>query len=461
MLHVDSIRLLIAEDEANLRSVMSRELARRGYQVTAAEDGTQAAACLEKQEFDVLLLDVRMPGMDGLQVLALARELDVAPEVVMLTGNSTIEIAVEAMKLGACDFVNKPSSLDAIDQILRKAAEKKSLLRENLLMKRRLARKEQGSGLIFGSEAMRKLDDMIRRIAPSESTVLISGESGTGKELAAHAIHDASHRAQAPFVDINCGAIPENLLESELFGYEKGSFTGADAARPGLFEMAHRGTLFLDEIGELPLGLQVKLLRVLETKSFYRVGGRRRIDADVRVIAATNRTLATEVDAGRFRKDLFFRINALELAMPPLREHPEDIPLLARHFATPKQIAPDVMELLIRYSWPGNVRELKNVIERAALIGRMDTIEAQDLPAEMTRGAELPAAVTAGGGAARAGAVVPGHTHRSLARLDDVEKQQIIAILEQVRWHRGRAAELLGISQKTLYRKLRSYGINN
>ena len=461
MQQTDAIRLLIAEDEGNLRSVMSRELARRGYLVTAAEDGAQAAACLEKQEFDVLLLDVRMPGMDGLQVLALAKELDVAPEVVMLTGNATIEIAVEAMKLGACDFVTKPSSLEAIDQILRKAAEKKTLLRENLLMKRRLARKEQASGLLYASEAMRKLEDMIRRIAPSESTVLISGESGTGKELAAHAIHDASHRSSAPFVDINCGAIPENLLESELFGYERGSFTGADAARPGLFEMAHKGTLFLDEIGELPLGLQVKLLRVLETKSFYRVGGRRRIDADVRVIVATNRTLSAEVDAGRFRKDLFFRINALELGMPPLREHPEDIPLLARHFAALKEVAPDVMELLIRYSWPGNVRELKNVIERAALIGRSDLIDAMDLPAEMTRRSDLPAGITAGGGSALADAAAEGHTHSSLARLDDVEKQQILAILEQVRWHRGRAAELLGISPKTLYRKLRSYGINN
>ena len=308
---------------------------------------------------------------------------------------------------------------------------------------------------------MRKVDDMIARISPSEGTVLILGESGTGKELAAHAIHQASHRAKAPFIDINCGAIPETLLESELFGYEKGSFTGADAARPGLFEMAHRGTLFLDEIGELPLGLQVKLLRLLETKSFYRIGGRRRIDADVRVIAATNRNLVSAVEAGTFRRDLYFRINALELAMPALREHPEDIPILARHFAAPREVAPEVMTLLIRYQWPGNVRELKNVVDRAVLIGRGDTIEPLDLPAELSRAGELPSGTTVSGGAAVSGAAIAGATTRSIARLDDVEKQQIIAILEQVRWHRGRAAELLGISPKTLYRKLRSYGIAN
>jgi len=303
------------------------------------------------------------------------------------------------------------------------------------------------------------VDDMIARIAPSEGTVLILGESGTGKELAAHAIHAASHRAEAPFVDINCGAIPETLLESELFGYERGAFTGADTARPGMFEMAHKGTLFLDELGELPLGLQVKLLRLLETKSFYRVGGRRRIDADVRVIAATNRTLASEVEAGRFRKDLYFRINALELAMPALREHPEDIPLLAKHFSK-KSIAPEVMELLIKYPWPGNVRELKNVVERAALIGRGEMIEPSDLPAEMMRHDMGLVGVTESGGAAHGNAAIP-ITARTTARLDDVEKHQILAILEQVRWHRGRAAELLGISPKTLYRKLRSYGIRN
>ena len=461
MQSTESIRLLIAEDEANLRSVISRELARRGYAVTIAEDGTQAAVCLEKQEFDVLLLDVRMPGLDGLGVLALAKETDVPPEVVMLTGNSTVEVAVEAMKLGACDFVTKPCSLDVIDQILRKAAEKKWLVRENVIMKRRLARKEAATGFLYQSAGMKKVEEMIARIAPSEGTVLILGESGTGKELAAHAIHSASHRASAPFIDINCGAIPENLLESELFGYERGSFTGADTPRPGLFEMAHRGTLFLDEVGELPLGLQVKLLRLLETKSFYRIGGRRRIDADVRIIAATNRNLASEIETGKFRADLYFRLNALELAMPPLRDHPEDIPLLARHFAAPKTVTPDVMDMLIRYRWPGNVRELKNVVERAALIGLDEVIDAQDLPLDIARGIGIPAGTTLAGGSATAGTAIAVPSARGVARLDDVEKQQIIAILEQVRWHRGRAAELLGISPKTLYRKLRSYGITN
>jgi DNA-binding NtrC family response regulator len=307
----DAIRLLIAEDDSNLRAVLSRELSRRGYRVSSAEDGTRAALILEREEFEVALLDVRIPGMNGLDLLALARRLEPPPEVVMLTGNATVEVAVEAMKLGACDFLTKPCPLDAVDQVLRRAAERRWMRSDNLALKRQIER-AAGTGFVYEGEAMRKVAEMIARVAPSEGTVLILGESGTGKELAAHAIHAASRRAGAPFVDINCGAIPESLLESELFGHEKGSFTGADSARPGLYEMAHRGTLFLDEIGDLPIGLQVKLLRVLESNSFYRVGGRRRIEADVRVIAATNRSLVSEVEGGRFRKDLYFRVNGLE-----------------------------------------------------------------------------------------------------------------------------------------------------
>jgi DNA-binding NtrC family response regulator len=449
----DAIRLLIAEDEPKLRSVISRELARRGYVVTVAEDGDQATAILEKQEFDVLLLDVRMPGKDGLEVLALARETEPPPEAVMLTGNSTVEIAVEAMKLGACDFVTKPCPLEALDQILRKAAEQRTLRRENAVMKRDLSRARR-TNFIFNSPEMLKVEQMIARVAPSEGTVLVVGESGTGKELAARAIHSASHRAEAQFVDINCGAIPETLLESELFGHERGSFTGADESRQGLFEMAHRGTLFLDEIGELPTGLQVKLLRVLETKSFYRVGGRRRSEADVRIIAATNRDLAQAIRSGQFREDLYYRINALQLTMPPLRERPSDIPLLAEHFAAPKTIPAEVLELLTGHHWPGNIRELKNVVERAVLIGDEDAIAADDLPSEI-RFSETPPAVTQSGGSDTPVAVVSS----TVTPLKEVERQQILEILEQTRWHRGRAAELLGISPKTLYRKLRSYGI--
>jgi DNA-binding NtrC family response regulator len=443
----EAIRLLIAEDDANLRSVLSRELSRRGYRVSSAGDGAQAALILEREEFEVALLDVRIPGIDGLELLAIARGQEPPPEVVMLTGNATVEVAVEAMKQGACDFLTKPCPLDAVDQVLRKAAERRSMRRNNLAMRRQLDR-AAGTGFVFEGNAMRKVAEMITRVAPSEGTVLILGESGTGKELAAHAIHAASPRAGAAFVDINCGAIPESLLESELFGHEKGSFTGADSARPGIYEGAHRGTLFLDEIGDLPLGLQVKLLRVLESGSFYRVGGRRRIEADVRVIAATNRSLVAEVEAGRFRKDLYFRINGLEVHIPPLRDHAEDVPLLARHFAAPKTVSPEALDLLRGYPWPGNVRELKNVMERAKLIGEESVIQPEDLPAEMS--AREPAA---------AASVASSETQTGSARLDDVEKQQILAILNQVRWNRGRAAELLGISPKTLYRKLRSYGI--
>ena len=459
MSSTETIRLLIADDEPKLLSILSRELAQRGFQVTVAEDGVQAAAVLEKQEFDVLLLDVRMPGKDGLEVLALAREIEPPPEVVMLTGNSSVETAVEAMKHGACDFVTKPCSVEALEQILRAAAEKRSLRRVNVAMKRQLANTVE-TGLLFESSVMRELEEMIRRLAPSDGTVLVTGESGTGKEVVAQAIHAASHRREAPFVDINCGAIPESLLESELFGHEKGAFTGADAARPGLFEMAHRGTLFLDEIGEIPVGLQVKLLRVLETKTFYRVGGRRRCDADVRVIAATNRDLLQEIEAGRFRTDLYYRINALQLDLPALRDRLEDIPLLARHFAASRPIAADALEVLVAQTWPGNVRELKHVIERALLIGRESSIVVDDLPREMTVANHPPAVTVAGGASCAAGAVAPP-VPLATRDLKDVERKQILDVLEQVHWHRGKAAELLGISPKTLYRKLRSYGISN
>jgi DNA-binding NtrC family response regulator len=347
--------------------------------------------------------------------------------------------------------------LNALDQILRQAAEKKTLRLENTLMKAQLARKHE-TGFVFKSRAMRQVEKMIARIAPSDGTVLIIGESGTGKELAAHAVHAASDRADKPFVDVNCGAIPGNLLESELFGNEKGAFTGADTARPGLFEMAHRGTLFLDEIGELPLELQVKLLRVLETKSFYRIGGRHLRETDVRIVAATNRDLSAEIETSRFRKDLYFRINGLSLVLPPLRERPEDIRVLVEHFAAPNEVGDEAMDLLRRYHWPGNVRELKNVIERAKLIGNGGEIVPDDLPNEITTPG-LPPKATESGGSARAAAAVPAATPASIVPLKEVEKQQIIAILEQVHWHRGRAAELLGISPKTLYRKLRAYGI--
>jgi DNA-binding NtrC family response regulator len=303
---------------------------------------------------------------------------------------------------------------------------------------------------------MRRIGELIERVAPSEHTVLLVGESGTGKELAAQAIHRASPRTSVPLVDVNCGAIPENLLESELFGHEKGAFTGAETARPGLFELAHRGTLFLDEIGELPMGLQVKLLRVLETKTFYRVGGRRRIDVDTRVIAATNRELNREVEQGRFRKDLFYRINGIEIRLPTLRERPEDVPVLARHFASPRPISTPAMEALVRHPWPGNVRELKNVIDRATLMGAGPVIDVQDLFLDAAEPIDPPVAAILDGSTD----LLPAPTGGG-APLREVEKQQILAVLEQVRWHRGQAAELLGISPKTLYRKLRSYGITN
>ncbi|MDH3284708.1 MAG: sigma-54 dependent transcriptional regulator, partial [Acidobacteriota bacterium] len=395
-----TIRLLLADDEEPLRRILGRELRRKGYEVIPAEDGRRALRLLAEEEFDVAVLDVRMPGVDGLSVLRSLKNEVSPPEVILLTGNATVELAVDAMKLGAYDFVTKPCRIEVLDALLQGAARKRGIARDNERLRRREEQREPSRCAAgWNSRAMAPVLRLIDRLAPSDLPLLILGESGVGKELVAREVHSRSQRSEGPFVDLNCAAIPDTLLESELFGHEKGSFTGAGSARAGLLEAADGGTLFLDEVGELPSGLQVKLLRVLETMSFYRVGGRRKVSVNVRLVTATNRDLATESQTGRFRADLYYRINAGTIVVPPLRERTSEIETLASVFlASVKSNAsldPQVVDAMETYSWPGNVRELRNVVERAALLCRDDTVRVEDLPLEITDRRLHPALVAA------------------------------------------------------------------
>ena len=440
------IKVLVAEDEQNLGSILESFLVGRGYQVTTTRDGRAALAALRAEAFDVALLDIVMPEIDGLEVLRQVREEPTPPEVIIITGNGTIETAITAIKLGAYDYLSKPYRMAEIDVLVRRAWEKRQLAKANVVLQNRLERVEAVPEILTQYQPMRAVLALVEKVARSDSPVLITGESGTGKELVARAIHRLSGRAEGPLVDINCAAIAENLLESELFGHEKGAFTGALGRKTGLFELAAGGSLFMDEIGELDPRLQGKLLRALEQSSFFRVGGTQKVEVDVRIIAATNKDLAALVGDNGFRSDLYYRINTISIALPPLRERVVDIPLLAEHFlrryggTNPPALADDAVAALQAYAWPGNVRELRNVIERAVLLATDGVIRAQDLP--------LAPAAAANGAASAGGSL-------SLA---DLERRHIESVLRQSNWHQGRAAQVLGISSKTLYRKIREYG---
>jgi DNA-binding NtrC family response regulator len=467
-----TIRVLVADDEPKLRGILRRELERRGHRVEEAADGDEALRRLHESALDVAVVDVRMPGLDGLGVLRALREEGSPPEVILLTGNATVQIAVEAMKLGAYDFVTKPCRIEVLDALVRAAAHKRGVVRDNERLRRREEHASDEPRVVgWNSAAMRPVQRMIERLAPSDLPVLILGESGVGKEIVAREIHRRSRRAEAPFVDLSCAAIPDTLLESELFGHEKGAFTGADVAKAGLFEAADGGTFFLDEIGELPAALQSKLLRVLETMSFFRVGGRRKITVDVRLVAATNRDLAAESHAGHFRPDLYYRINAGTIEVPPLRERREEILPLASAFleATNASLRFDdeVVRCLEGYAWPGNVRELRNVVERASLLAREGVVRVEDLPREMlVRREEAPERAAVIG--ARSFSPPPADGEPSFeggglvssASLQDMERDRILEVLNTTRWHRNRAAEILGISVRTLYRKIKAYGLD-
>ncbi|HEV7993099.1 MAG TPA: sigma-54 dependent transcriptional regulator [Gemmatimonadaceae bacterium] len=439
------IKVLLAEDEVHLGQILSNFLTGRGYALRTVTDGRAALDALRAESFDVALLDIVMPELDGLEVLKQVRADADPPEVIIITGNGTIETAISAMKLGAYDYMAKPYRMAEIDVLVRRAWEKRRLARENVLLQSQLDRASGADEIATQYAPLQAVLEVIARVAPSDSPVLISGESGTGKELVAHMLHRLSGRS-GPFVDVSCAALSEGLLESELFGHEKGAFPGAEERKLGLMELAAGGTLFLDEISELSSKLQGKLLRALDQLSFYRVGGTQKVEVDVRILAATNRDLATRVSEGSFRDDLFYRVNTIAIELPPLRERAVDIPLLARQFlkqfgkANPPALTSDAVELLCRYPWPGNVRELRNVIERVVLLARGPQISSADLPLELpVRGADERAAAPA----------------LSLAEL---ERRHIESVLHETSWHQGRAASTLGISSKTLYRKIREYG---
>ncbi len=467
-------RILIAEDEANLRMVLQKELERLGYRVQVAPDGEAALRRLEESNVDVLLCDINMPRIDGMEVLRRVHERPNPPEVIMLTGQATVETAVEAMKLGAYDYLTKPYSITELDVRVKQAAEKRRLRVDNLRLREQLARQSGLPNIVSVSQAMKEAVRLVERVAPSEASVLITGESGTGKELIAHAIHRLSTRSEGSFIDINCAAFQESLLESELFGYEAGAFSGAKGRKLGLIELADGGTLFLDEVTELPAQLQAKMLRAIETRTFFRVGGVRKVEVNVRIVAATNRNLDTVVTDGVFRSDLLYRINGFQIDLAPLRERPEDIEPLARHLLNsvggtiPPELEPQTLDAMRAYSWPGNVRQLKNCLERAVILSNNGRITISDLPPEVVR-PSMPAAaftaapsplganVTLGPGPSSFGSV----TGSSPTSLRDVERQQILAALEQTGWHRGKTAEILGISPSTLYRRLRDYNLES
>jgi len=436
------MRILIADDEKNIRELLRDELAARGSLVAVAENGLSALALLEKEEFDVLLLDLNMPGLAGLEVLKKLKEQDIPTEVIILTAHATVLNAVEAMKLGAYDYLMKPFKIVELTPVIERAYEKKKLRTENLLLKTQIKKQSEVRTLIAESAVMREVIERSKKVAQSDFPVLITGESGTGKELIARIIHNASARADRSYVVINCAALPEPMIESELFGYEKGAFTGAQAKKPGLLEIAHEGTLFLDEIGDMPLSLQVKLLRVIETGNFYRLGGTREQQVSVRVISATNKNLKSGIEQGAFREDLYYRISALTVHLPPLRKRKEDIVPLIEHCkrSNPafkqKQFSSDALKLLSHHAWPGNVRELQNVVHHVLLLSVHDRIEPADLPGDL-------------GGPPGAGSM----------RLDDLEREHILRVLKQAAGDRNKAAEALGVHPRTLMRKLASYGI--
>jgi DNA-binding NtrC family response regulator len=439
--------LLIVDDEASFRTLVGRELQRAGFVVEGAGDIRAAREALARRGFELVLLDVRMPDGSGLELLPEIKEQWPGTEVVMLTAFGTVEEAIRAMKQGAHDFLTKPCKLSELEAVLDRALEKQQLQRSNTALSRDVERLSPSEGIIGATPEMRELFDLIQRVAPTDTTVLIRGESGSGKELVARAVHRLSHRARQPFIVVDCAALHENLLQSELFGHEKGAYTGAASLKHGLFEVAHRGTIFLDEIAELTPSLQVRLLRVLQNHTFRRLGGNTDITVDVRVIAATNRSLEQMIREGSFREDLYFRLSVVPLQVPSLRQRRDDIPGLAEHFIRHSTVAPkrqarlsaEAMEVLRRYHWPGNVRELENVIERALILCDDQVIRPEHLPL----------------GVRMAPNFAPEAETGDWPTLEALELRYIRRVLDHCKGHRQNAARMLGISERNLYRKLK------
>lgn len=445
------LRVLFVDDEAAIRDVMRLELPRMGHDTTICEDGKSAIAAIDKHTFDAAIVDLRMPGLSGWDVVEHIKSVSPETEVIISTGHGNMDDAIQAVRRGAYDFLTKPTKLAVIGSVLQRVAEKRNLTNKALALESRLNAVEGNRRLIGSTPAMLRVKKLIERIAPTDSAVLILGETGTGKELVARQIHDLSERASMPFVAVNCGALPENLVESELFGHRKGAFTGADAPRKGLIEVANGGSLFLDELGELDKAMQVKLLRFLESGEVRRVGENESFHVDVRIVCATNRHLLEMVEHGDFREDLFFRVNTFEINLPPLRERREDIPelaatLIARHLKRPAvpegMLGPDVIELLKQHEWSGNVRELANALEHAVIMSDGKTITPDDLPGSVTRRqVRLKSAADTS----------LGNRQKTLR---EIEMDVIHQVLSRNGGDKPKTATELGIALKTLYNKL-------
>src|SRR5438094_2613820 len=460
----ERIRVLVVDDDPEVRALLGRVLTKSSWSTADASSGAEAMATLGRQEFDVVLLDVKLPDASGLDILRWPRESDVDTEFVILTGNADVETAVEAMRLGAYDFVAKPWRNAELVQVIGKAAEKKDLRRENHALKEVMTRRDGMPHIVGGSPEIVDVVSMIARVAASDSPVLINGESGTGKELVARSVHLKSRRASRPFVSVNCGALPDTLLETELFGHKRGAFSGAVNSRVGLFEAADGGTLFLDEVGEMSPAMQVRLLRVLDSGEVRRVGEERVFHVDVRVVAATAKDLAHEAGDARFRWDLFYRVSTIVIPVPPLRRRRPDIPLLVEHFLATHgrpgktlRFSPAAMERLLDYGWPGNIRELRNLVERLHILHEGTEVRAADLPAEFGRVAAAPSAPAAA--ASRPTVPVP-EPAGVMVPLAEIERRPVEQVLNATGWHKARAARILEVDIKTLNKKVRDFKLS-
>jgi DNA-binding NtrC family response regulator len=440
-------KILIVDDELSVRNSLSEWFLEDGFQVETAESAEAALQKMHQGPYDLILLDIKMPGMDGITLQKRIKEIDSEVVIIIMTAYASVETAVEALKLGAFDYVTKPFDPDDLSRLVRNALKQKDLTDENIQLKEKISELSGMDEIIGNSEGMKRVFEMVDTVADTDSTVLIRGESGTGKELVARAIHSHSKRRYFPIVAVNCGAIPESLLESELFGHEKGAFTGAQYRRKGKIELANGGTLFLDEIGDISAKMQVDLLRVIENKRFSRIGGTEEVQIDFRLICATNKNLEKLVEEEKFREDLYYRINVFTIFIPPLRERRSDIPELAQYFIQKysrsmgkptKKLGSTARELLLSYNWPGNVRELENAIERAMVVGKKPEITVEDLPLHLN-------------GKIR--------SSDNLLKLDDMEKHHIEKVLEESGGNITQAAGLLGIDRVTLYNKIKKYGI--
>jgi two-component system response regulator AtoC len=442
------VKILVVDDEAIVRESLQDWLTDAGYQVLTAENGPKALEVIEKEKPGIMIADLVMPGMDGIELMKKAKALQPGLEVVIITAYASIPTAINAMKEGAYDYIEKPFCPERAELLVKKLAEHQELVEENLSLRQKLEDHYRFENIITKSPKMQRVIEVIKVVAKSNATVLITGESGTGKELVARAIHSQSNRHSKPFIAVSCAALPESLLESELFGHEKGSFTGAYAQKKGKFEFAEGGTLFLDEIGEMSANIQVHLLRVLEEKEFTRVGGNEPIKVDVRVISATNKDLRKAIEKQEFREDLYYRLNVVNIELPPLRERKEDIPLLAEHFLSKfasenrKEVSgfsPEAMEFLLYYDWPGNIRELENAIERAVILAKDSIIVIDDLPQE---------------------SLMLAYPNTPKKSIKEVEKEHILNILRETGDNYSEAARILGVSRMTLYNKAKEYGFD-